>query len=219
MIEAISPTDTGRAESPSAPAELGREEFLRLFLTQLKAQDPLEPMKSEDFTAQLAQFSSLEQMFNSNEALRRLVDLQNASTALSATSLLGRRVLAEGNAVRFDGQRPVDLIYGLKEQAAGVTVTVFDESGEAVAALRAPEDEGEHVVAWDGRDRDGNLLPAGTYTFTVTAFDALGDEVASWSRTVGTVDGVRFDGGVPYVRVNGRELPLEAVRQIENQGI
>jgi flagellar basal-body rod modification protein FlgD len=78
-----STTSTATATSTESAAELGKTEFLNLLVTQLQNQDPLDPVKNEDFIAQLAQFNSLEQMINLNanfEAMLELQQMSNAST-------------------------------------------------------------------------------------------------------------------------------------------
>lgn len=211
-------SQAGVAEGNAAAGptqDLGREEFLRLFLTQLQAQDPMDPMKSEDFTAQLAQFSTLEQMFNSNGHLEELIGLQTSSMSLSAASLLGETVFAEGNSVQAGAVGPVDLMYRLEDEAVSTIVTVFNGAGEPVAVLSGAGGAGDQRLRWDGLDTEGNRVPAGNYRFNVRAMNGAGQDVVVSTRMAGTVERVSFEGGQPYVTVNGRQLPVEAILEIE----
>ena len=108
-------------DSVPSNAELGRNEFLRLLTTQLQNQDPMNPMDSADFTAQLAQFSSLEQQFNSNERLSELVSYQSSMSSSMSVALLGRSVTLHGGdegtvvGVEFNGNGATFILDGGRE--------------------------------------------------------------------------------------------------------
>lgn len=84
---ALTAASTGKA--------LGKDEFLKLFVNQLKYQDPLKPMDSSEFTAQLAQFSSLEQLFNINSGLQNLLSFQSSLNNGMVTGFIGKNVRTE----------------------------------------------------------------------------------------------------------------------------
>ena len=85
-------SSSGSAAATAPKKELGKDDFLKLFTEQLKAQDPLKPMDSTEFTSQMAQFSSLEQLTNINTNFNSLLLLQNSLQNVSATSMIGKRV-------------------------------------------------------------------------------------------------------------------------------
>jgi len=200
-------------------AELGKQDFLQLLTTQLKAQDPMSPMKGQEFAAQLAQFSSLEQLLNINETLSG----QNASNGLLASRLnssmaadfLGKEVQAGGNALQWTGDGEVPLGFDLAGPASDVRLTIRDATGNPIfqqdmGGLSA----GFHEFAWDGANADGEQVPRGSYTFSVEAADTNGTAVEAAPYQSGTVDRVTFGEGEPTLWVNGSQIPLSQVRSL-----
>jgi len=216
-IAGVSTVENALTQETKAKDELGKEEFLKLFLSQLQAQDPLNPMDSTDFTAQLAQFSSLEQLFNTNETLENLFELQGTQVELQASSLIGKNVLADGSAISIGGDGlGTDLNYLMEGEAISVDVSIYDASGEIVKTISSlAQGAGRQQTRWDGTDMNGNPVPAGNYSFNVSGFDAMGDKVRAVTMTRGTVERVSFEGDTLYVTVNGSSLPMTAIVQIE----
>lgn len=200
-------------------AELGKQDFLKLLTTQLKAQDPMSPMKGQEFAAQLAQFSSLEQLLNINETLGGQSTsngiLASRINSSMAADLLGKEVQAGGNALQWNGEDDVPLGFELAGPATDVQVTVRDGTGRPVfqqdmGGLSA----GFHEFAWDGRNADGDEVPRGSYTFSVEAADNNGTAVDAAPFQNGPVDRVTFGNGEPTLWVNGNPIPLSQVRSL-----
>lgn len=203
-------TDTGKA-----PGELGRDDFLNLLVTQLQYQDPLNPMDSADFTAQLAQFSSLEQLTNMNAQLEALTVSQSALNNSQAVAYIGRTVLSNGNATRITDGVPEPLQVALDAPAAEVFVSIYDDTG----ALRATFNSeamaaGRGSIAWPGTDGDGNPLPNGDYRFEVAAVDGGGNQVAAYPLSSGRVSGVAFNDGQAGLVVNGQAVRMEDIIEV-----
>lgn len=202
-------------------AQLGKQDFLQLLTTQLKTQDPMNPMKGQEFAAQLAQFSSLEQLLNINETLGS----QSTSNGLLAARLnrsvaadfLGKQVQAGGNVLQWNGEDEVPLGFELAGPAADVTVTIRDATGRPVfqqdmGGLTA----GFHEFAWDGNNGDGDEVPRGRYTFTIEAADTNGTAVEAAPFQNGAVDRVTFSDGEPTLWVNDTPIPLSQVRSLSH---
>jgi len=215
-------TNTGSTTTSSAtqaPGELGRDDFLNLLVTQLQYQDPLNPMDSADFTAQLAQFSSLEQLTNMNEQLEALAVAQTDLNNSQAVSYIGRTVLCNGNATLIAEGNAEPLQVALDEPAAEVYVSIYDATGalrstfstDAMAA-------GRGAIEWDGRDMDDNPLPDGTYWFEVTGMDGSGNEIDVSPLSSGRVSGVSFVDGEASLVVNGQTVPLETIIEVIQGG-
>lgn len=175
---------------------MGKDEFLRLLVTQLQNQDPLNPSDPTEFTAQLAQFSSLEQLFSANESLARMAQSSQDSSALdrlSALSMIGRHVEVAGPGFHYGGQ-PVEFAYTLETSAPAVSVRVTDAQGQTVAALPAADGApGAHVYAWDGTGLNGQPLPAGDYRVVIERLD--GTTATPLAARIGSiVTGVDLDG-------------------------
>jgi flagellar basal-body rod modification protein FlgD len=209
----------GPAESPGAGKELGKESFLQLLVTQMRYQDPLSPMDNQAFLAQLAQFSSLEQMQNLNQKYDATVALTQSLSNSAATAMIGRQVRASGSSVELGESGPAGLGYFLAQEAETVTLTIADGEGRPVRTLVSSEGAaGAHRLSWDGNDAEGLRLPPGTYTIRVAAVDGSGAEVAASSLIEGVVDGVTFRNGSAFLMVGGREISLSQLLEVSMDG-
>ncbi|MFT5489623.1 MAG: flagellar basal-body rod modification protein FlgD [Paracoccaceae bacterium] len=145
--------------------------FLTLLTTQLRYQDPLEPMDSSEFTSQLVQFSQVEQSISTNTNLEKLLGFQGANQAVAAIGYIGTSVEALSNALPLvDGSATMN--YVLAEKAESAKVLVYDAAGDQVRSIESATSLGKHTVTWDGKDDAGNTLPDGAYTVVVSARDA-----------------------------------------------
>ncbi|MBN2126542.1 MAG: flagellar hook assembly protein FlgD [Deltaproteobacteria bacterium] len=201
------------ATTTSVTGNFGRDDFLKLFLAQLNNQDPLNPMESQEFTAQLAQFSSLEQLYNVNENLDSIRTLQDSDTRFQALGLIGKEIVAEGDTLSLTEGLGATGGFVL-ESAADVTVVVTDLDGLPVRELALGElDAGTCTFEWDGLDDTGNRMEPGSYAFEVTAVNEAGELVAVETRTTGEVTRVSLDGDDPLVYLG--DLPVELSRVID----
>ena len=192
---------------------IGKDDFLKMMIAQLKHQDPLNPLDGTDFTAQLAQFSSLEQLSNMNDQLKTLGLYQASLNNSQAANLIGKEITAIGNVIKVDGTS-ADLTYNLTEGAEKVVVSIYDEGGNLVDTLDlGSQKEGENSVTWNCSG-----IAAGNYTFEVSATDANGDVVPAYTMITGKVMGVSFDEGSPVLSVNGQDIPLGDVISVNETG-
>ncbi len=199
--------------------ELGREDFLKLLVTQLQHQDPLEPTTNEDFIAQLATFSSLEQLQSINTGTQTgLMMQQSVSNALS-TSLIGNDVLIDTGNVVVENGSDHDFVVDLAGTGT-IEVVVKDVDGTVVRRMEisADNDEmlepGEHTFTWDGENEFGENVPDGSYTISVTGKTATGESIPANTWLSGHVSGVRFSQGTAYVLVDGMEFTLAEIIEI-----
>ncbi|MBC8457685.1 MAG: flagellar hook capping protein [Deltaproteobacteria bacterium] len=198
---------TGKGKT-SGTNSLGKEDFLSLLVTQLKHQNPLEPMNNQEFIAQLTSFSSLEQLENMSQQLSTSVLLQQSQNNAAAVSLVGKEIKALGSVVEISGSSPSNISYELQNNA-NVTILIYDGDGNLVKTINAGnQSAGENSFAWDGGDDSGEHLPEGIYTYEVTAVSS--DEVSVGVKTFlfGTVKGVRFENGNAFLSVGGEEIGL-----------
>lgn len=174
---------------------MGKEDFLTLLVAQLQNQDPLNPDDATEFTAQLAQFSSLEQLVNLNESVDALATSQQASDQLSAMGLLGKDVVFQESSFEFNGE-PVTLGYQLDEAASAVTMTVYNENGVIVSTVSLSELEaGNHFVEWDGVDSNGDVLADGQYEISLQASAGEDESVGVLALVQSEVSGVELGTG------------------------
>lgn len=198
-----------------AGSVLDRDAFLQLLITQLANQDPLSPLQDHEFVAQLASFSSLEQLENLNEAMQASLMIDQSVNNSLATNLIGKEVLVEGSHLKLGEENEPALQAELPESAS-VVVLIRDEDGNVVRTLQ----EGEHAagsfkITWDGRDDAGERLPAGLYDAEVLATADSGEHVEIATRARAEVIGVRFVDGVGYlVFPDEMILPLSAVVEV-----
>lgn len=194
------------------PAEaLGRDQFLTLLIAQLQNQDPLNPLESQDFTAQMAQFSSLEQLFDVNESLMNIQSAITSSEKENALDYIGMEVKAAGNTLyKYEDNMDQGSYY--IEDGANVILTIFDDAGMEIRRIELGYQEaGEHDVAWDGRDENGNLMTDGIYTYDISAQDEMGSEIHSITYSKGKVTGVSNQYGQTYLIIGERLLEPESV--------
>jgi flagellar basal-body rod modification protein FlgD len=186
------------------------DNFLKLLITQLQHQDPLEPMDTNEFTSQIVQFASVEQSIATNVNLERLIGLQQANQAAAAIAYLGKRIEANGDTTALvDGT--AEWNYALPEAAAQVSLLVTDEEGAAVFHTQGATDKGAHQFVWDGRDDSGNPVGEGSYTLSVTATAEDDTKIATEMTVVGIVDGVETVGDEPVLFVGKTGIPISEV--------
>lgn len=206
------------ANTPTGSSELGEDAFLTLLTAQLQNQDPLNPVSNEDFVAQLAQFSSLEELMGISTGLEAvylgITSMNNATMA----ALVGAEVVAYGDSFTYNGTGEVDLHFDASSAATDVTLTVTNEDGEVVSTVDIGAiEEGEGAYTWDGRDDDGNQLPEGDYSFSFTATDAEGNDVDVAELLVGTIDEMDYSSGMPLPSVDGALISLGDIIRLTNE--
>ena len=215
-INAISTlTDSGTASSATKSKSLDKDAFLKLLTTQLQNQDPLNPTDSTEFTAQLAQFSSLEQLSNVNETLNTLKLYEASINNAQAVGFIGKDIVANGNSIEMKGGQPVSCDFEIPAAAKSVVVTIYDATGNFVrdyqkTALVA----GKQSFTWDGRDRNGNTVADGAYTFEVQAADDKGAKLNVTTFSKGTVAGVTFEDGITYLITGSNKTAIGNVTQV-----
>lgn len=209
------------AQAAGSQSLLGKDDFLKLLITQLRYQDPLNPLDGTEFASQLAQFSSVEQLANINSNLEASLDTnqlltQSIGNSLAAT-MIGKEVRAAGDAIQLTGGGEVRLGYTLASVAASAEVKIYDANGTLVRTLTGTgTDKGDNRVVWDGKDDQGASLAAGSYTFSVKAVDGGGTAISSTQFLFGTVSSVRFKPTGTVFVVDGAEIPLSQILEILN---
>lgn len=196
-LDSILQTPATSASSTTATTKtndvLGKQDFLTLLVAQLQNQDPLNPDDPTQFTAQLAQFSSLEQLFNLNDSMGSLASAYQNTDKLGTLNTIGKEVAYTSSSFNYDGN-PVVLGYNLDGQASKVTVSL-QKDGATIALLNGSElSEGTHYINWDGMTANGQQASVGEYKIVVQAKSAEGDDLTASSVIRSLVTGIDLEG-------------------------
>ncbi|MFH1081227.1 MAG: flagellar hook capping FlgD N-terminal domain-containing protein [Pseudomonadota bacterium] len=192
---------------------IGKDDFMKLLLAQLKNQNPLNPMDGTDFAAQLAQFSSLEQLSNLNAELKTQGLNQMTLGYAQSANMIGKTIAAQnGNTIAADGST-VDINYQLAEEAQKINISIYDQDGKLVQTLEdTAKKEGMNTTVWNC-----DMVAKGNYSFQVTASDINGGSVAAETMVSGVVTAVHFRNNDISLTVNGQELALRDVVSVIQQ--
>lgn len=217
ITELASVGSAGSSLSASRTNEMGKDAFLELLVTQLQCQDPLNPMDSTAFTAQLAQFSSLEQLNNVNKNLEYSQLYQASINNSQAVSFIGKEITATGDSISINNGAPASLSFELDAAANEVVVNIYDSSDNLVKIMTPGAIEsGEQTMEWDGTDNNGNAVADGEYQFEIMAYDSSGESVNATTYTTGQVKGVTFKDGIAGLLVGSMTVPLGNIIEVKN---
>jgi len=186
--------------------------FLTLLTTQLKNQNPLDPLDTNQFTQQLVQFAQVEQQLKQNEQLTTLVSLEKTAAATTALAYVGQTVAFDGQTAALANNR-ANWSFQVPT-AANVTVNVKSATGQSVYTGTFAMDSGTKSFVWDGVDNNGVKWPDGNYTITVTAKDSNGQSVAIPSEVEGIVDSVDLTKNPPVLSVGGQTFTLDKIKRV-----
>jgi len=199
IVTSYQSTETSKQDSEDY---LGRDAFLTMLVAQLENQDPLNPMDGTDFSAQLAQFSQLEQLMNLNEGMESLAQSNANSSQKDLLSYVGKQVTGSVNTMEVYQGEVSGGFFSLSD-VSEVIVQVTDSSGATVKTIDlGTKASGSHLISWDGTNDDGETVEDGTYTYTVMANTGNGYKALDNSVT-GSVDGIAYRSGKGYLVVQG----------------
>lgn len=205
--------------SSSSTQTLNEQDFLQMLVTELKNQDPTNPLQSTDLAAQLAQFSSVSELQTLNSNVQNstnanLVMTQSISNTMAAT-LIGKKVKVQTSQISYDGSSQPTLGFTLPSNASDVKVNIMNSNGAVVRTIdEGATGSGGNTVTWDGKDSDGGSVASGNYTFSVTATDSQGNQLTPSLYILGTVQGVKFDSNGASLLVDGTQVNFSDVQEI-----
>lgn len=190
------------------------DQFLTLLTTQLRNQNPLDPLDTNQFTQQLVQFAGVEQQLKQNETLTALLAVSKATTGASAIGFVGQTVTADGAATQFkDGKAEWKL--NASKGGAG-TITIKDTKGNVVFTETKALTAGDQSYAWDGRTSTGSTAPEGEYVITVDGKDVSGAAITVKTEITGKVDGIDFSTAVPTLLIGALKVSLDKVKSVKS---
>jgi flagellar basal-body rod modification protein FlgD len=190
--------------------------FLTLLTTQLKNQNPLDPLDTNQFTQQLVQFAQVEQQLKGNEQLATLVSIEKSAQSTTALAFVGQNVAVDGQTAALKNSSATWSFQVPKPISA--TVTVTNTTGQTVYSGSFTMDTGMQTFAWDGRDNTGTLWPDGKYTISVTGKDASGQTVSVPTEVEGIVDSVDLNQTPPVLSMGGQDYTLDKIKRVVRPG-
>ncbi len=206
------------SDKPEIAKELGQDEFMKLMMAQLKNQDPMKPMDNGEFLGQMAQFSTVTGIGDMQASLETLTETFSSNQTLQATSLVGQEVLIEDSSFELNGDSPVSGSFQLEVGSGDVKLDITDAAGNVVQQIGLGDfGAGRHSFTWDGLNNQGQRMPPGKYSASVTAQKGEGYEaVTVLSSRV--IDSVEFGAGGQSTlnTVEGDVLTMADIRQIKN---
>jgi len=204
------PTVSGAADNTMIASNFTN--FLQLLTAQLKNQNPLDPLDTNQFTQQLVQFAQVEQQLKQNDQLATLVSLQKTAQSTAALGFVGETVVVDGSTASLaDGQANWSLNV---PKPAVVTMNIRNAAGQNVFTSTYTMQAGINDFTWDGKSTNGTQWPAGAYTMTVTAKDTAGQSVAVPTEVEGVVQGADLTKNPPVLSVAGQDFTLDKIKRV-----
>jgi flagellar basal-body rod modification protein FlgD len=190
--------------------KLTKDDFLKLLSAQLQNQDPLNPMKQDKFSSELAQYSQLEQLTNINNNMKGMNKNMPVENKFFAASFLGKEILTNGSSLQLrEGADSANVTFQLPEKAKNVMVRIFDNKNQMVQQVELEGlARGSQVFSWDGKDNQGLAAAPGEYRVQVQAWNDKVEQMKVQTKAAGTVTGVNFDNGEVMLLVDGNKKVL-----------
>jgi flagellar basal-body rod modification protein FlgD len=189
--------------------------FLQLLTTQLKNQNPLDPLDTNQFTQQLVQFAQVEQQMKSNDQLSSLVSMEKSAQATTALAYVGANVVVDGattNVANGSGTWSFNV-----SKPSTATVTIKDSTGATAYSGSFAVNPGNQDFTWDGKGNDGKQWPDGNYTLSATALDASKQSVGISTEVTAKVDSVDLTQSPPVLSINGQNFTMDKIKRIVAQ--
>jgi flagellar basal-body rod modification protein FlgD len=210
-----SSSSSGSSLSSTTGASLAGnfQTFLTLLTTQLKNQDPLSPLDTNQFTQQLVQFASVEQQLKTNDQLTTLVSLQQTAQSTQALGFVGKTAVVDGStAAVTNASATWDLSVPTN---SNVNISITNSTGQTVFTGSYAVNAGNNQpFTWDGKGNDGTQWPDGKYKLTATAVDSAGNPVAVSTQIQGVVSSVDLTQSPPLLSINGQTYTVNQIKGI-----
>ena len=187
--------------------------FLQILTTQLKNQNPLDPLDTNQFTQQLVQFTGVEQQLKTNEFLESLLSSTQNAGRMDAVGYIGKQVTVSGQTTELSGSGAL-WGYNAEANVANATITIKNAMGDVVYSTTGSLAAGAGTFAWDGIGSDGQPQPDGMYTISMTGTNVSGNNVKISTSAVGVVTAVDFSGRQPMVTVGNAKVPLSDISEV-----
>jgi flagellar basal-body rod modification protein FlgD len=212
-VSSVAANNASQAATNRASIAQNFDTFLLLLTTQLKNQNPLDPLDTNQFTQQLVQFAGVEQQIRTNESLEALVNLNKTSQLSTAMNYVGATVTADGQTSAL--KSGVATWYVTAPRAASATINIADSTGNVVFTQQTTLESGTYGYTWDGKMANGQTAPEGQYTIKIDAKDANGQGVTISTQFSGMVDAVDLSGSEPLLMIGTALLSLDKIKSVQ----
>ena len=223
IIPAITPSSTAATSSATRAATStpgvdknmiagNFQTFLTLLTTQLKNQNPLDPLDTNQFTQQLVQFAQVEQQLKQNDQLATLISIEKSAQATTALAFVGTTVAVDGQTATMTNGKATWSFAVPKPVSA--TVTIKSATGQTAFSGVYTMNPGRQNFVWDGRDANGTQWPNGNYAISITGKDASGQTVSIPSEVEGVVDSVDLTQTPPLLSIGGQTFALDKIKRV-----
>lgn len=213
--------DPTRKARTAGNDKLDKDAFFKLMLAQMKNQDPTNPLKSHEMAAQLANFSSLEQMQNVNATLTEMKNGQKPLEQFQALNFIGKAVSGDSSKIaRARGDKDHDFRFTLPSDATSVDIKLKNADGDLVKTFNLKNlKAGENKLSWNGIDDKGNKAPAGDYQFSPEAVGGTGQKMAVKTQFDGIITGVNYSAEGPVLLVGNQSIRMRDVKKITDPSL
>lgn len=199
--------------------KLGKDDFLKLFVTQLQHQDPLNPDDGAEMAAKLAQFNSLEQLMNVNKGIEKMAEAESTNRSMMLSGFIGQDIEVTGGRFKLDGKDVSDARYELKTGAKNASLQIRDTNGILVKEMDLGSlPPGKHKFTWDGHNTKGEKAANGVYTYSLMALDADGKDIPVSISSRVKITGVDINDPAGALYTDFGRVPLESVQAVGEKG-
>lgn len=202
--KSVGPTTRGLADN--------FETFLSLLTTQLRNQNPLDPLNVNQFTQQLVQFAQVEQQLKGNKMLATLVDTQKTVQSTQALAFVGTTAVVDGSAATLTKGSAVWTLQTPKKVVANVSIA--NAAGQTVYSGNRALAAGANSFVWDGRSDDGRTAPDGIYKLAVTPKERSDETVPISTEIQGTVDSVDLTASPILLSIGGQRYTMDKIKRV-----
>ena len=222
IVSGSTPLPASSSSTPSLSSTSGAtlagnfQSFLTLLTTQLKNQNPLDPLDTNQFTQQLVEFAGVEQQLKTNDELTSLVSLQQTVQSTQALNFVGKTAVVSGDTAALSNS---SASWELNVPSnSNVTVNIRNSSGQTVftQTFSSVTAGNNQPFTWDGKGTDGTQWPDGQYKLTATGTDSSGNSVGITSEVVGVVSSVDLTQSPPLLNIGGQSYTVSQIKSIIN---
>src|SRR3954466_3331449 len=216
-LTAAQSTAAASASSDNQMIANNFETFLTLLTTQLKNQNPLDPLDTNQFTQQLVQFTQVEQQMKLNTQTSSLIAIEQAAQSTAAMAYRSSTATVDGATTKLESGSAKWTFTADKPSSA--TINIKNSTGALVYSANYTANAGQQNFQWDGRGNTGTKSPDGDYTMTISAKDASGNAVAISTQVSGTVDSVDLNATPPTLQIGGQSFTADKIKKVVRPGL